>query len=69
MKTENKPTINLESEWTYCTPLVTVTYPVGSHVVSEVIAKAAPKQIEQENADGSGHPTPRAPRSATKAQG
>lgn len=61
------PTITLSEPWTYRTPLVTITYPAGTHEVGEDIAAQAPTQPE-ESADGDRDPAPRAPRRSRKTE-
>ena len=68
-------TITLAQPWAYRTPLATIEYPAGEHVVGEDIAKAALADpaaqaaiIEQEIEDGDRTATPRAPRRVGKAQ-
>ena len=59
-------TITLAEPWTYRTPLVTIDYPAGTHVVAPHIAAAAPKVKESNHGPIA---TPRAPRRSRKAKG
>lgn len=70
------PKITLAEPWTYRTPLVTVSFPAGTHEVTAEIAAAAPQQPEpepepepEEASDGNDRiAAPRAPRRARKAE-
>lgn len=63
--------IELAAEWTYRTPLATITFPAGRHDVAQPIADAAwaAGALIEEKADGEGIAAVTAPRRSRKAQG